>query len=107
MTFFDSHHPLAFVGMKPKAPTSKEFSEPCPKCHGMGGWHLQLDAYGPGVHFDTVCDNCGATGFVRNGSNHVHVWVPSPIPANTPKFNCVRYERCVECDAVHLIDSTD
>lgn len=36
----------------------------CPKCHGYGRWHLRLNAYGSGRHFDASCSQCNGWGFV-------------------------------------------
>src|SRR5262245_27893834 len=43
----------SFVGFPPKRKPTKLFpdlTQKCPKCHGHGGWNLELNAYGRGDH---------------------------------------------------------
>jgi hypothetical protein len=40
----------------------------CPACQGYGGWNLELNAYGPGKHFQAGCFQCVGWGWVRPNS---------------------------------------
>ncbi|HMN10953.1 MAG TPA: hypothetical protein PKD55_01360 [Bellilinea sp.] len=61
----------AFLGMEKKDP--QEYAEyrgsavECPTCHGYGGWHLKLNAYGEGRHFDCSCSDCYGWGYLAEG----------------------------------------
>lgn len=66
--------PGALLGMKRKKPDRKRnLTARCPRCKGYGGWHLELNAYGPGKHFDCLCSNCLGWGYVEpRAADHVH-----------------------------------
>lgn len=39
----------------------------CPTCLGHGGWHLALNEYGEGKHFNCWCDDCNSWGWINVG----------------------------------------
>lgn len=65
----------AFLGMEVKPRHHErhpdypvDYDVKCPGCMGYGGWHLRIDAYGPGKHFDCFCDQCYGYGWVAKDS---------------------------------------
>lgn len=83
--YLKSTDPHAFLGMKKKSYRktnsavdlyAKKITIECPKCHGYGGWHLSLNAYGKGKHFDMNCGQCNGWGFVEPGldATCIHDW---------------------------------
>jgi DnaJ-class molecular chaperone len=67
----------------------------CPSCEGHGGWNLELDAFGPGKHFQAGCLQCSGWGWVKANSPSatcVHDW--EEIPTGRMFDNHVRCKKC-------------
>jgi hypothetical protein len=103
-TFMTPDHPDAFKDM-PKLNPSEGYDEnkyECAKCKGHGGWHLTLDAYGPGKHFDASCSNCNGWGYVSWADGHVHEW------GNEKNVgHCLHEYTCLTCGTKRVVDSSD
>lgn len=77
--------------------------EMCPKCKGHGKWHLELDAYGKGRHFDAVCGACWGWGYLAPGQTCAHEW-------DGPTRNvgrCLNIWTCSKCGQEREVDSSD
>lgn len=74
MSYLTPQDPGAFEGASKRIPEpGLKLTSECPKCQGYGGWHLRLNAYGPGKHFSCVCFNCHGWGYVRpEEAGHAH-----------------------------------
>jgi hypothetical protein len=97
--------PDAFLGLS-KTTYAPLFRNPieCPKCKGYGGWHLEIDAYGSGRHFDAGCQNCNSWGWVEQGSADalcVHDYNRADNLGN-----CVNRYRCSKCGHAIEVDSS-
>lgn len=73
MTFMTIDSPGAFQDIPkrwPDADPQKDTSlrVECPRCHGHGKFNLELDAYGKGRHFQSMCGQCNGWGSVVKGS---------------------------------------
>lgn len=112
----------AFLGMECKTPEPEyELTAVCPQCSGYGGWHLTLDAYGKGKHFDGSCSNCDGWGYVEpENAGHIHQFVGMDeqaanklrakkglAPASYTYGNCCHNSICKICGQYHFIDSSD
>jgi DnaJ-class molecular chaperone len=91
-------------GISMKEPTDL-FTARCPKCGGYGGWNLQVDAYGKGIHFQASCNQCFGWGWVKAGSTDETCVHAMEHVRNTG--NCLNLYRCVKCGREHEIDSSD
>lgn len=105
MTYED---PLAHIGMEPKAAPKKHprLTDPvlCPKCQGYGGWHLKLDRFGPGAHFNAACNQCNGYGWVQRGSldeSCIHDFKEIPVKMH------IYMNVCQKCGHTNVIDSSD
>jgi hypothetical protein len=109
-------------GMKRKAPEPKYgLTARCPVCDGFGGWHLTLNAYGKGKHFDCHCSNCNGWGHVSpEDAGHIHAYksmeegaanefrAVKGLPAiSYTRGNCCHNEVCTVCGSYRFIDSSD
>lgn len=101
---FDPHE-LCFYGLD-KRGIENNFSAiktiECPRCFGYGGWHLILNDYGPGKHFNQICNNCHGSGWVpASQGSHIHKWV------RTKNIGvCYNQYEC-SCGQIQNIDSSD
>jgi len=111
-------HPLAFEGMEKRSQSSMpEYMSPsveCLRCKGYGGWHLKLNAYGAGKHFDSSCSQCNGWGYVKADSpDATCLHEVSELPqAECEKrgikhwgMHCHVYE-CWKCKHVSMTDSS-
>ena len=74
----------------------------CPQCKGYGGWHLQIDAYDSGKHFNAHCRQCNGWGYVgKEDADHIHKW-----DAGVTVGNCLHNYTCEICGQVQTIDSS-
>jgi len=76
----------------------------CPVCKGHGHWHLKIDAYGPGIHFDAHCFQCNGWGYVEKGSNSetcIHTFTEKNIG------RCLHEHTCSKCGEKRVVDSSD
>lgn len=111
----------ATFDMEKKSPEHGMTAE-CPACHGYGGWHLELDAYGPGKHFDCFCGNCNGWGYVApKDAGHVHEFeefydeekanavraVMGLEPIRFTRGNCCHNHLCRVCGDYRFVDSSD
>lgn len=87
----------------------------CAKCHGYGGWHLRVNAYGPGQHFNCFCEQCGGKGWVRKdhpSANCAHASIELSRE-ECSKRNLTHYGRCwhttecQKCGHISGYDSSD
>lgn len=112
--------PDAFLGMTRKLrknyhPRSGRAAVLCPKCKGFGGWHLEVDAYGPGKHFDCSCSQCNGWGWVDRDSldatcihNYKEITQAECRRRGVSHFgNCYHVCRCPKCGAITAYDSSD
>lgn len=90
----------------------------CPKCHGYGGWNLELNAYrrpqgladntenrSNFVHFQSGCSQCNGWGWVSDASTDatcLHQWLYSSSPGR-----CLHTYTCRTCHASKTVDSSD
>lgn len=111
-------HPDAFKDMERKAPEpagsmlGRYIAKPpvesvpvveCGQCRGYGGWNLALDAYGPGRHFRSSCNNCTGWGFVpESQGSHVHDW-----DRGVTVGRCLTRYTCRTCGKASNVDSSD
>ena len=78
MNYLTVDDPGATAGLVKKAKPSDLYPElegydyECPVCKGYGGWHLTLNAYGEGKHFDGHCSQCNGWGWVREEDLCIH-----------------------------------
>lgn len=120
--YLKSTDPDAFVGMpiKPRfyevnPVYALDFDVLCPACKGHGGWHLRLDAYGPGKHFDCFCDQCDGRGWVmKNGPDATCVHEKVELSQEecskrkiTHYGRCWHATECKKCGMVGGYDSSD
>jgi hypothetical protein len=111
--------PDAFLDMA-KQPNPSIWSDmqdyvECPKCHGYGGWHLRINAYGEGVHFNCVCSQCNGFGLVKPGRDVdcIHKWVEiggkESAELGIPHYGmCYHVYKCAKgCGATMAHDSSD
>ena len=121
-TFLEIGDKGALLGMTRKKPEPKYgLMAECPKCKGYGGWHLTVDAYGPGKHFDCCCSNCNGWGYVEpENAGHVHEFIGMEEgeanefraakglgPAHYTYGNCCHNSICKICGQYRFIDSSD
>lgn len=92
--------PGAFKGLAVMAPPSGDGRVACPRCHGHGGWHLRLDAYGDGQHFTCTCGTCFGWGWVRAPACD-HDWGLAVVLNQS-----LREVTCSKCGTVRQIDSS-
>lgn len=116
----------SFLGMELKELPSwgrGYFKDPvrCNKCKGYGGWHLSVDAYGKGKHFDCTCGQCMGWGWVsRSEADHLHEFVGMEEgkanafraskglpPARFTYGNCCHNVVCKVCGEYRFYDSSD
>lgn len=87
----------------------------CPVCHGHGKWHLELNAYGEGVHFDHGCNQCDGWGYVEKGGRDetcVHEFEELSYAECKERGiihfgHCWHVWRCPKCGVVQGHDSSD
>lgn len=87
----------------------------CPLCKGHGKWHLELNAYGPGKHFDHGCYQCNGWGYVEKGSkdaecihDFVEIGYSECQELGIRHFGaCWHVWRCSKCGATQAHDSSD
>jgi hypothetical protein len=105
--YLEPGDPGSFLGLSPRKkedmPEWWPGGEVCPTCRGYGGWHLHVDAYGPGKHFDAACNSCWGYGFLREGQSCAHEWDVK----GAGKWNCTSVWKCKKCGAETEIDSSD
>lgn len=97
--------PQAFLDMPVKEP-DKYIQDPvlCPKCKGHGGWHLKLDDFGQGRHFNAACNQCNGWGWVRGGTKNatcLHDFKEVRVSMHVYK------NVCQKCGHTNVIDSSD
>lgn len=112
----------ALLGMERKEPEPKyRLTALCPKCRGFGGWHLRLNAYGAGKHFDCSCSNCLGWGWVEpENAGHVHSFAGMEEakanafraskglpPARYTYGRCCHNSICTICGGHRFTDSSD
>lgn len=109
MTYLTIDDPDALLGMKKRKKEDFLYKDmeivECPKCRGYGGWHLHLNAYGEGKHFDASCSQCNGWGYVEKGSKDescVHDWKELPGEAM-----CQHLYECTQCGQQMRTDSSD
>lgn len=76
----------------------------CPVCKGHGGWHLRIDAYGPGKHFDCHCFQCNGYGYVDGTTSNatcIHTWTEKTVG------RCLHEHTCSKCGEKRVVDSSD
>jgi hypothetical protein len=81
------------------------YTEECPACKGYGGWHLKINAYGPGRHFNCSCMQCNGFGYVKlEDAEHPHEW-----DSGTRIGNCLHEYKCLVegCTRKRVLDSSD
>lgn len=86
----------------------------CPQCQGYGGWHLRLNAYGPGKHFNASCFQCAGWGWVDAGSKDatcVHRFKEMShdecVAAKVQHFgSCWHVVKCEKCGDIRSYDSS-
>jgi hypothetical protein len=103
-TYMDHTHPDAFKHLPKLSPPSyyPNAKHECAKCQGHGGWHLRLDAYGEGKHFNASCSNCDGWGYVERDDGHIHQW------GNEKNVGrCLHEWTCLTCNQKRVIDSSD
>jgi hypothetical protein len=103
MTYTDAR---AFEGMEIKTLERSHIKNPvlCPVCAGHGGWHLKLDAYGPGRHFNANCFQCNGWGYVAGDSDNatcIHTFVERTVG------RCLHEHTCTKCGEKRIYDSSD
>lgn len=91
-------------------PDMKHFTL-CPKCHGYGGWNLELNCYGkPGDppemrHFRASCSQCWGWGYVESADAEcVHEF--KEIKPDQP-WRCWHTIQCTKCGRKKSYDSSD
>lgn len=101
--YIQPEDPQAFMGMEIKTqPMDWPERELCPKCKGYGGWHLRLNAYGEGVHFDSSCSQCWGWGWVaKEDAECIHQWSEYKIG------KCLHEWVCKKCGRKRTVDSSD
>lgn len=75
----------------------------CPVCNGYGGWHLKIDAYGVGKHFNAHCSQCNGWGYVPANSKSatcIHDFTERTIG------NCLHKWTCTKCGEERIVDSS-
>jgi len=104
--YMDHTHPDAFKDMpvkdQPKGypPNANTI---CPKCKGHGGWHLRIDAYGPGKHFNCSCPQCWGWGWVTDADAHcIHDF--ETVASDGRGDNTWK---CKKCGRSFRVDSSD
>lgn len=112
----------ATLDMEKKQPEPKYgMTAECPVCKGFGGWHLRLNAYGKGKHFDCFCSNCMGWGHVSpKEADHAHEFagmeeekanefraVKGLDPVRYTRGNCCHNSICKICGQYRFIDSSD
>jgi hypothetical protein len=81
---------------------------PCPLCKGHGMWNLELNAYGPGRHFQQGCRQCWSWGYVEKGSldeTCLHEMVEISRPPNHRSGEHV--DQCTKCGRKRSYDTSD
>lgn len=107
MTDYLTHEsPDAFVDMTKRKPENDAHVE-CPKCLGYGGWHLRLNARGPGQHFNAGCMNCHGWGWVAKDSPDAKCVHDYKEARNVGR--CLNVWKCqrAECGHEITVDSSD
>jgi len=75
----------------------------CPKCSGHGTYNLELNAYGPGKHFQGGCRQCNGWGWVRpEDSVCVHDWKQTAHD----QWRCLTNYKCAKCGVEQTVDSS-
>ena len=117
--YLTADDPNAFLDMVkmpcPPKQHYQEFTVECPKCHGYGGWHLRVNAYGEGKHFNCMCSQCTGWGCVKPGRDVecIHEWqeIGSKQAAELgiPHYGmCYHVYKCAKgCGATSAHDSSD
>jgi hypothetical protein len=90
-------------------------SKECPVCRGYGGWNLALNAYPLHdyadtpenrhrySHFRACCSHCNGWGYVHDSEMcSGHEW---KFDRNLGR--CYNRYRCIRCDKVSDVDSSD
>lgn len=104
MTYTD---PRAFEGIEVREPKASDYIKNpvlCPVCAGHGRWHLKIDAYGAGKHFDASCFQCNGWGYVSGDSTSatcIHTFISVAVG------RCLHEYTCTECGEKRIIDSSD
>lgn len=103
--YLESTDPDAFKDMEIKTPKNSYIPNPvlCPVCQGYGGWHLKLDAYGEGKHFDCHCSQCNGWGYVPGDSKSatcIHTFSDRTIG------NCLHEWKCTKCGEIRVVDTS-
>lgn len=79
----------------------------CPVCKGHGTWNLEVNAYGPGKHFQAFCSQCWGWGWVKaDGADAacVHEFVEVKPDQS---WRCWHTIRCTKCGHTKSYDSSD
>lgn len=94
--------PGSFDGLKKQeVPDGLVAWRECSRCQGYGRYNMVLDAYGPQRHFCAICNVCFGIGYLPGTC--VHEWA-TETQGTRPTL---RLWRCLKCDAVREIDSSD
>ena len=106
-----------FLEYHPRLKTQGVQVHVCPVCKGYGGWNIQLNAYGPGVHFQAGCRQCLGWGYVTDEDLCIHQFVElsrSEIEkrnaqgANLLNFGrCWHVYECRVCGQIRYEDTSD
>ena len=109
----------AFLGMEKHSPQhyclGVDQLVECPVCHGYGKWHLQLNAYGDGKHFDASCYQCSGWGWVEKGSkdaicvhDYQEISQEECRDRGVSHYGaCWHVDACVKCGEIRGRDSSD
>jgi len=90
-------HPDAYKDIEPLPRKARDWTKfKCPACKGRGRRNLELDAYGPGLHFQMTCSQCVGWGWVRSekDSQCVHDFDHSKPVNIGPCYNQYTCEKC-------------
>lgn len=104
-SYMSRDDPKAFVDMPVKSkPDRMDSPVLCPKCKGHGGWHLKLDDFGQGKHFNAACNQCNGWGWVQGGTvNESCVHEFGEVRVSMHIYKNV----CQKCGHTNVIDSSD
>jgi hypothetical protein len=124
--YLNYDNPKAHEGLTIKAqPSYLKNPTLCPKCLGHGGWILQPNAYGEGIHFEAGCDQCNGYGWVDGSTTHatcIHQWkeiggerIAQLNEHRAAHMKLVHFGNCYHiyecqtegCGAIMAVDSSD
>ena len=117
--FLDKDHPDAHLGMEKQRAEDYLYKDveivECPVCHGYGKWHLALNKYGDGQHFDAGCSQCNGWGWVQKDSpDATCVHEMRELSQEECRELDIRHwgacwhvQKCTKCGHVSAYDSSD